>query len=1180
MATLEVHDGKGRVRFIELAQDHPVLFGTSAACDVVLQGEEILPVHGRIRWSSQRFKIEASPDAEYVTINGTKMTTGSLKQGDEVAIGSSRLFLLRSDEPGARSRSRPGSGADDEQTRVLPGSKVARDQAEGISSKRGSRSGRRDENPLENDDWVSSLRGKAGSGSGGSDAKPLSRSWSREHVEELPAVGGSGNKGLFGALARVVKGWSTAAPGKEKIATSPLVIGLVATFAILVGLGFWLRSVILSTVATRTLNHGMQLYEDGDYRTAIRELDSFVAANPDDPRAGKASVLSAFANVRQYVSSDGSTWSSALDAAKEMADKVGRLPEFRDESNDLAEVIIRVGEGLADRARQAADSKALAEAEASVALHAKVAGKPGADFLNKSRLPSKLSEARAAVKKAQIRSDALAKMDAALKEGSSTHVYDARDALLQQYADLGQDRELLKRMTAANDLIQKAVKIAETRRSSEKSPRSDALGPPTSMILRSRQDAPSTSLPVESIVYAQTDGFAYALDGTNGAPLWHIPLGTATPFVPQPVPGDATVLAFDSRSNELLRLDARTGALKWRLELKEPVADPPYLMGNLLVQTLPSGSLLLIRLESGDLETTITLGRPLARSAVSDESGQHLYILARQDCLFILGRDPLSCIGVVYLGHTDGAVPCPPLRLGRFLVILENETLYESRMRVMVLDNEGAKARPVQELKVSGWTWQTPANSGPIVWGIGDKGGYEAFSVGDEGNKTPFKSVARLTADNTPSGPAFAVARSDREVWVASGHSGRYELDVEKGVIDLKATLAQPGPALSPMQTAGKLIVLSFQDQESRGAALWGIDPESATIAWKTVVGAPWPTSPSAAAGGDGLEMIARDGQELQISPDNLVRGGFLVQVLPKPGDFALPHGQRLRFDNGGKTLSAVVPGEHSSIVWVQDPAKPGAWKKVTLPVELAARAISWGGGILLPGRDARAYLIDPLTALARAEPFVPKFDRDHQGSWHSPAVLDRDMVVLADDVGHVHRVGLKKEPVPRLVGEAQTTLPEKIVADPACTAEAVVVVTADGKVRALAIRDLSPIGSWPLDSPLAGAPAGSEDACFVFDRSGGVMALGKDGKRAWSINLKSEVVGAPSIHGKSVWLLTKDGTLHARARDDGAEQYRRQLGFLPSGGLLPAGTRVLASAAPGTVRPLIDVPLVFDKPK
>ncbi len=145
--------------------------------------------------------------------------------------------------------------------------------------------------------------------------------------------------------------------------TSPLVIGLVASLAILVGMGFWLKSIIASTIASRTFDRGVQNFDDGDYRTAMRDFDSFLAANPEDSRAGKAQVLRAFANVRQYVTAEGGTWSSALEAANEMVEQVGQLPEFRDEQVNLAELIIKIGEGLADRARQGADAKALAEAE-------------------------------------------------------------------------------------------------------------------------------------------------------------------------------------------------------------------------------------------------------------------------------------------------------------------------------------------------------------------------------------------------------------------------------------------------------------------------------------------------------------------------------------------------------------------------------------------------------------------------------------------------------------------------------------------------------------------------------------------------------------------------------------------------------------------------------------------------
>ncbi len=1168
MATLEVHDSQGRVQFVEVTRDHPILFGTSSACDVVLQGEFIRPVHGRIRWKSDKFKIEASPDAEFVLINGHKMTTASIRQGDEIAVGDCRMFLIRVEEEVGDTKRAKSAGRDDRTRVAAPPVVPSR-----TSSRRGGRSAERDEPPmLERDDWLDAVRTAGGKepGIAPKDA-PLKRGIVRgrrgEAEFEEVEVGPSKPKGGFKGFAKLASLMGNMAPGRERILTSPLVIGLVVSLFILVGLGFWLKSIISSTIASRTYERAVQNFDDGDYRTAMRDFDSFLQDNPKDARAGKAQVLRAFANVRQYVTVEGGTWSSALEAANEMVEKVGGLPAFRDEQVNVAEAIIKIGEGLADRARLGADAKALAEAETVVGLHARVAGESAPSFLNSSKLPAKLQEGRAAVRKATVRSQALARMDQAIKDSASSGVYDARDALVEQYADLAKDKDLIARMTAANDLIQKAVTVDKTRRPAEHASRPEALGPATSLVLRSTKETIANP-PVEEIVYTLADGYAYAIHGSTGAPLWSRPLGLAAPFVPQPVPGDSTVVAIDARHNELVRLDARTGELKWRLGLGDVAVSPPLVLGNQLAQVLPSGKLLLIKLDSGELESTVNLGRPLLRSPVHDEAGLHLYILGRQDCLYVLNREPLSCSAVVYLGHGDASIPCAPARLGRFLVIPENDSLYNSRFHILLLDQDGGKVKEVQEVDVAGWTWQTPASGGPIVWGLGDKGGYEAFSVGDYASKAPFRSLAKLTADSISTGPAFALARSDREFWVASAHSGRYDLDLEKGTIDLRVPIVQPGPALAPIQVSGKFVVMTFQDQTSGGVALWAIDTDSNAIVWKTIVGEPWAVSPSPGEGG-GLSLFGRDGRAVDLDAARISQGGFLIEPVKRPGEFSLPAGRRLRIPSAGKTIEAIVPQDGSKQLWVQDPAKPGQWQNVALPVALAAEPIAWGDGVLLPGQDARAYLLDPIKGSASAEPFVPKFDRDHQGSWLPPAAVNTETVILADNVGHIHRVDKKTAPVPRLVGEASATLPQQIVAGPVSTGGAVIVVTADRHVRALSTRDFSPVGSWELEAPLSGPPAPAGDGCFVMDRAGGVVAVGRDGARLWSIKLGAAPVGAPLVQDNAVWFLTSDGNLHIRARSDGAAIDKLSLGILPVGGLLQAGKQIVVPSGRGTFRPV-----------
>ena len=98
MATLEVHDGQGRVQFVDLEPNQMILFGTSASCEIILDGQDIKPVHGRLRLKAGRVKVESSPDAEFVILNGRRMVSGSIGQGDEITVGPCRIFLLRVDD--------------------------------------------------------------------------------------------------------------------------------------------------------------------------------------------------------------------------------------------------------------------------------------------------------------------------------------------------------------------------------------------------------------------------------------------------------------------------------------------------------------------------------------------------------------------------------------------------------------------------------------------------------------------------------------------------------------------------------------------------------------------------------------------------------------------------------------------------------------------------------------------------------------------------------------------------------------------------------------------------------------------------------------------------------------------------------------------------------------------------
>ena len=74
MATLEVHHGRNRVERVTISRDHPILFGSSPKCDIVIDGPGVVPYHGRLRWkSSGYYKVDASTEGEFVELNGRKV---------------------------------------------------------------------------------------------------------------------------------------------------------------------------------------------------------------------------------------------------------------------------------------------------------------------------------------------------------------------------------------------------------------------------------------------------------------------------------------------------------------------------------------------------------------------------------------------------------------------------------------------------------------------------------------------------------------------------------------------------------------------------------------------------------------------------------------------------------------------------------------------------------------------------------------------------------------------------------------------------------------------------------------------------------------------------------------------------------------------------------------------------
>ncbi|GIW88651.1 MAG: hypothetical protein KatS3mg108_2975 [Isosphaeraceae bacterium] len=1143
MAILEVHDGRGRVFQLELDRSRPTIIGADPSCDVVVHDPLARPYHARIRTASDGgLKIEVFPDARSVALNGRSVAAARVRQGDEVQIGSYRLFLLADSQAAVATQARRDVEAPSSRPKPRAGGGLdwLEERGEADSSAPAAASGRRGRQAP-----ASSLPAEEELVA----ARPVARPpWWRRVLRNLNAG---------------------AKPGEERLERSPLVLALLLILGMLtlIGLGLW--SVVTRNHANRQYNLANAAYDERDYKGAVAAFDEFLRDHPSDVRRSRARVLRELANVRQFSAANAGAWNSAIEAARQMYETTRDEAYYPDAKMDLAAEVLKAASGILQATARSADAKSLEEARKALALYDEIVGPPSKTLREKARIPELIAAAEAAVEKAQIRRQTLAQMSEQLEAGQPDAVFQARDQLVARYPDLAEDKELVARLDAASELVRKAVRFDPSGRPGETEPHPDPLGPPVSLVLRLVPPGGSAAAATADgpLVYALAYGYLYAVDGSTGAAVWHQPLGLTSPFAPIPIAGQpATILAYDARFDELVRLDARSGALVWRQSLGEPVAAPPLVLGNQIFQATPSGKLLILGLRDGAVMGTLEFGRALAATPATDESGQFLYVPADRDCLFVVQREPVECVGVAYLGHKPGSIQAAPARLADYLIVPINDDLWQGRWTILELEDGGESLRRLQSVSIPGWTWQTPISQGTYLWSLTDRNAITAFGLAPQGSAEPLRVITTTVADARPTGPGYARARSDREIWISGSRLGRYDLDAERGSMTATWTIERAGPSLAPIQTAGRLAVFTHQFEEGPGVALWGVDPATGRVVWKTVLGAPWPLEPSLSSDGSTLTTLATDGPEVVITNSLLEGGGFVEMPLRRPGYFNLPAGPLQRLEREG--LTVLIPAPEADHLLVRE-GSSGEFRRIDLPAPLGAPPLFWDSDLLVPGLDGRAYLVDPATGAPRAEPYVPTFDASRPTRWLAPSRLPDETLLLASQEGVLRRLKRQTSPRLRLALEGDPEdLKAELDAPPVVTREAILVSTRDGRLRSLSIRDLSALGVWTLEVPRALGPlalAGGHG--IVFDKSGGVLFFGPDGGRLWAIELEDEPpVGPALLLGDSLWILSRDGVLHRRAAEDGSVRDRLVLNIHPTGGLWSTGSDLILATGPGTL--------------
>lgn len=1146
---LETHHPDGTVSHTPLTNARPLLIGSASNCDLVLRGADIKRVHCRILWKDDRWRVEVSKDAGTIKLGDRVIQGGRIHPGDVLGIGGYRIYV--DDGSGAHPRSdeavEPSAYADVMDDDAGPDAPTAAPA-------------------------YAPMTGRGGAARPSAAKSRDQRGFFRRAWD-----------GIRQTASEQVQGEVDRAPGEERLLGSPLVRWLLIAVAVITlsGTFFYLdyhRRTILDHFDKADKAMAGQNWEG-----ASKAFESFVESYATHALASPARVKKAICEVESSASP-----AAALATASKLVRELGKEDGFAALAPRLGETLVRVTQSLADAARDRADEKSLEQSETAEEL---LRGLPGAVFSPEAqqKLEKARQDAKFAIKKSDDRADTLAAMDKAINGGKTADAYRAREDLIRLYSkDFGEkeDPDIKDQMDRANKYDRDSVKAD----SKLPTPRTDVRpsGVTASTVLVELTSNGQAAAPAGDVVFALAGGVYHAHDAVTGKSLWHRVAGADARALPVSIAGAAepTVVFTDTRHDELVAVKSRDGSLVWRLPLAEPIECPPLVRPGRIYQVTAAGSLFVIDGTSGRVVSKLHFPEQRFRSTPTVNDGNsHLYILSDQYDVFVVSlANPMKCESVLYLGHPADSVFAAPLRVGRYLVVCENATAQNARLRVLLLSNDSSSLEEIQksDIPVSGWVHHVPAVRGLTMFVATDQENVMVYSAGSAEKADGFARAGRALAGETinPRPQPYVVAYSDSDLLVAGSRFRYYgfnaqQQDLAPKILDLAGTVSQAIQAIPPVGRADTLY-LGRRLPDSSAVIITAVGAadipklagdvkveDKAKPKWEVLLGAAL-SSLAAAENGD-VRTITRGGLIYRIPAAQLSSGGVIEQPTARLG---IADEVSNEFDPvplaDGNVLFVSTTKPDALVVYAPDGATA---KSVQLPAAVQVTPVAFGDGVLVAAGDGRVYWLNPTTGKQLADPFQPPLQTDKPVRWRGLALSAKGTIVAADQDGTVYLVELRKEPTPHLVSRSDSKLPKPIRSVVTVVGNVAACVGNDNVLRTFDAETLAPIG----DSKLAGAtslgPSAAGNHLFAVAGAEEVICMNPQGQLAWRHLLKGETIaGRPSVKGDLCFLAFRSGSVTAIKLADGTVAWTVSADKPLSSGIVAAGELLVVAGEDGSI--------------
>ncbi|QDU56508.1 outer membrane protein assembly factor BamB family protein [Aeoliella mucimassa] len=957
---------------------------------------------------------------------------------------------------------------------------------------------------------------------------------------------------------------------------SPLLLIGGGSLVFMVVVGLLIYWIMFAENADNILGAARDDMEAGSYGNAIANYEKFVESYQSNAEYSTARVELAMARIRQRL--ETSDEKDAFEVAEKELNAIGSEPDFHVAEEDLSALLPRIARGLADKAEASKDPAVTDDLAARATRALEMAN--NTKYIPKSRRDNtELEEILATLDTIAKRQQSLSDLAAALKQieelngqGDASAAFAVQEELVDKHPTLLNNQELLKALQSISETEQKNISYVEEPVDASTSERDNNV---VATLAVANRRITGTS-PATGAVCVVVDGAAYGIDSSTGNVLWRRYTGPSTS--PQEALSiESDVILIDWRMPEpnkvqqsLVRVNAETGQLVWRLELDDQVAAPT-LAGNRLLLAGASGKLHVVDAKSGARAGYVQFSQPLTTTPTFDPNKGVVYLTGERSSFYSVSINDMSCLGVYFTKHARGSIVAPPVVAIDKVVVVENDGADTSKVLLFSTTANGAIDKQLGAQRLTGRVVTQPLVDGRRITFITDRGQIAVYEVSVGADGDALTLVAQKSDRSAQPRVSFG-HMLDGHVWVAESSLVKYAISPtgnRLNAVGLKNDYNR-SQYVTPLAVRGDVVIHTRGRRRKAGFTVTASNSSDGSPYWETDIATPAAGNPLASANPLALLEADANGKVYRFDPEAIktrVQNDSLENPLGNSDETVYSYSNLLA--DG----AAVFAAEDAAHVLLYSPSAPKPLSKIDLAAPLAASPTTFGKGWVAPLKVGQVFVLDAESGKPIAAPFQPTLEAGRTLHWKPASVYDQDRLLITDGATKLYMLEVGDDGAPALTAASEATLNLTPLSTGFTVAgDVAVAIAANGQLSIYKLPELEPLQSVnPGGRVVWGPHAAGETVVLATAKS--LTAIDSSGAATWQVPLETgALAGTPLTDGGSMIVAAQDGTILRINLADGSIAGRADAGEPIAAGPVKLGNRLVVSARDGSLL-VVDAP-------